>query len=233
MSYRELKDIPQIERDLEYLFEKKIGFRNELEKMQRTGISAQLEMDQQGFLSQQVNEFGERCRAQLENLVTFPYWQIRHARLLQDFWRNGSFEESVFIMTKFPDPAQGADKNNQLERVLGAISDAVEACSRKPRIARFPNNYHPGLWDNVELHLLGCKRGIAVVEDRYNAELNPNVMMEWGWMRGMGKRVFFLREKGFKHFRADLGDLLSEEFDWDNPEPGARRGVEGFLKGPI
>ena len=123
-------------------------------------------------------------------------------------------------MTKFPDKAQGKDKNDQLDRVLKAISDAVLACSCKPRIAQFPQNYHPGLWDNVELHLLGCKRGVAIVEDRYSPELNPNVMMEWGWMRGMGKRVFFLREKNFRHFRADLGDLLSEEFDWDDPEFG-------------
>ena len=93
-------------------------------------------------------------------------------------------------MTKFPDAAQNRDKNDQLERVLKAISEAVQACSFKPRIARFPQNYHPGLWDNVELFLLGCKRGIAVVEDRYKPELNPNVMMEWGWMRGMGKGSF-------------------------------------------
>jgi hypothetical protein len=232
MRYHGVKDIRQTERDLEYLFEKKMYFKNELEKMQRTGLSSQLEADNRDFLIEQIMGFGAKCRAELENLVAFPYWQIRHANLLQDFWKTDTYEESVFIMTKFPDAAQGEGKNAELERVLRAISDAVHACSCKPRIARFPQNYHAGLWDNVELFLLGCNRGIAVVEDRYNPELNPNVMMEWGWMRGMGKRVFFLREKNFRHFRADLGDLLNEEFDWDNPEQGVRTGIEGFLKGP-
>jgi hypothetical protein len=233
MSYRELKDIPQIERELEYLFEKKIRAENDLQEMQRRGFfSSQFEADARDSIDQQIRDFRSRCRTQLENLAAFPYWQIRHAKLLQDFWRTGAYEESVFIMTKFQDKQQSKDKNDQLDRVLGAISSAVESCSCKPRIAQFPNNYHPGLWDNVELHLLGCERGIAVVEDRYNPELNPNVMMEWGWMRGMGKRVFFLREKNFRHFRADLGDLLSEEFDWDNPEPGVSTAVKGFLKGP-
>ena len=38
MNYHELKDIPQTERDLEYLFEKKKYFKNELDKMQNTGL---------------------------------------------------------------------------------------------------------------------------------------------------------------------------------------------------
>ena len=233
MSDYELKDIPQAERELEYLYDKKAYFNNELKKMSGSGLSPQFEDDQRKLLQQQVDNFGARCRAQLENLVAFPYWQIRHAALLKEFWKTGGYEESVFIMTKFPDKAQGKDKNDQLDRVLKAISDAVLACSCKPRIAQFPQNYHPGLWDNVELHLLGCKRGVAIVEDRYSPELNPNVMMEWGWMRGMGKRVFFLREKNFRHFRADLGDLLSEEFDWDDPELAIPTAVGGFLKGPL
>jgi hypothetical protein len=232
MSYRELKDLTQVERDLEYLFQNKLKFKEELKRVENTGLSPQLEADQRDFLNKQVAVFSGKCQAELENLVAFPYWQIRHAKLLQDFWKNGNYDNSVFIMTKFPDPTQDKNKNDQLERVLRTISDTVEACCCKPRIARFPQNYHPGLWDNVELHLLGCSRGIAVVEDRYLPELNPNVMMEWGWMRGMGKRVFFLREKSFRSFRADLGDLLSEEFDWDNPEPGVRASVAGFLKGP-
>ena len=83
-----------------------------------------------------------------------------------------------------------------------------------------PRRYHQGLWDNVELHLLGCKQGIAIVEDRYLDELNPNVTMEWGWMRGMGKSVLFLIEDGFTNSRADVGGLIEEAFSWRNP--GAR-----------
>ena len=52
------------------------------------------------------------------------------------------------------------------------------------------------------------ERGIAIVEDKYLPELNPNVAMEWGWMRGMGRNVLYLVEKDFKKQRAEFQDLL-------------------------
>ena len=39
MSDYELKDIPQAERELEYLFDKKAYFNNELKKMSGSGLS--------------------------------------------------------------------------------------------------------------------------------------------------------------------------------------------------
>jgi hypothetical protein len=85
------------------------------------------------------------------------------------------------------------------------------------------------LWDNVELHLLGCSRGVAIVEDKYTKELNPNVAMEWGWMVGMGRRVLYLVEKSFKHARADWGGLIKEEFDWEKPADDIKQAVHKFL----
>ena len=43
----------------------------------------------------------------------------------------------------------------------------------------------------------------AMVEDKYAPELNPNVAMEWGWMRGLGRRVLYLVEQTFTKKRAD------------------------------
>ena len=95
-------------------------------------------------------------------------------------------------MSKFVDGDDEA-KDAELQRVLDAAADALADAGYKPRIAQ-GMNYHESLWDNVELHLLGCSRGVAIVEDQYRAELNPNVAMEWGWMRGMGKPVLYLVE---------------------------------------
>ena len=80
------------------------------------------------------------------------------------------------------------------------------------------------------MHLLACQQGIAIVEDQYLPELNPNVAMEWGWMRAMGKPVLFLLEEAFEHRRADLGDLLDQRFEWANPHPGIDAAVEPWLK---
>ncbi len=90
--------------------------------------------------------------------------------------------------------------------------------------------YHELLWDNVELYLLGCSRGIAILEDQYKSELNPNVAMEWGWMRGMGKEVLCLVEKRFNHPRADWSGLIEDYFSWENPEETINPIVQNWLK---
>lgn len=64
-------------------------------------------------------------------------------------------------------------------------------------------------------------------------ELNPNVAMEWGWMRAMGKRVLFLREDGFAHGRAYSGGLRTGSFDWDAPEPGVSTALTEWFGEPL
>jgi hypothetical protein len=72
----------------------------------------------------------------------------------------------------------------------------------KPRIA-CENDYTRWLFGNVESCVFGCARGIAIVEDKYLPELNPNVAIEWGWMTGMGRDGPLFTEQGFDHGRAD------------------------------
>src|SRR5205085_1674105 len=139
----------------------------------------------------------------------------RHAEALRKFHEIAPFEKSVFIMTKYPDDNTGA-ADRQLQKVIDAAKSAVTAAGLKPRLAS-DANYHSAIWDNVEVNALGCGLGIGIVEDRYRAELNPNVAMEWGWMRGMGRTVIFLVERNFKNFRADVEGLIKEQFDWDDP----------------
>ncbi len=92
-----------------------------------------------------------------------------------------------------------------------------------------PRPYTRWLFGNVELFLLGCARGIAIVEDKYIPELNPNVAIEWGWMTAMGRDVLYLREEGFKHDRADWSGLVNYTFEWDKPKQGIEDAVNKFL----
>ncbi len=99
-----------------------------------------------------------------------------------------------------------------------------------PRIAsesRPP--YHAALWDNVEAYLFCCGNGVAIVEDQYKDEFNPNVAMEWGWMRATDKRVLYLLESKFKHLRADTQGLLAEEFAWDAPLQGIQAAITKYF----
>ena len=223
-----MKDIEAARRDIEAIVADAMRAQNELNAMRNSGLSAAMEDEFRADLQARIEKDADRCRRELLNLVDFPPRHLRHFALLERFWEDGGYERSVFLMTKFPEPGED-EKAGELESVIDAVANAITSAGFIPRIARFPSNYHPGLWDNVELHLLGCRQGIAIVEDRYLPELNPNIAMEWGWMRGMGKPVLFLLEQEFAHFRADLGDLLNERFQWTDPGPGVNAAVSGWL----
>jgi hypothetical protein len=155
-----------------------------------------------------------------------PRHHLRHFERLPLFHQTAAYEKSVFIMTKFPDPAD--PKGAQLQAVIDAVQEEVKQRGFTPRLAQ-GQPYYRWLFDNVEIYLLGCARGVAIVEDQYLPELNPNVALEWGWMTGMGRQVLFLREKAFQHARADWAGLLSAEFEWKDPRPGVSAAMATFL----
>jgi hypothetical protein len=106
-----------------------------------------------------------------------------------------------------------------LQTVIDTVKDAVRANFCHPLLADEPPKLRDNLWENVECKMLACARGIAIVEDRFNPKLNPNVAMEWGWMRAMNKPVLYLIEKDIPaaQITADVTGLISGRFDWDNP----------------
>jgi hypothetical protein len=177
------------------------------------------------YYRQDRDRYWSRLNDALEEYDRFP---DRFDGLLRDagsFWRNGTFERSVFIMTKFPDPADveaGRPEASQLKHVIDTVKQAIERRGYIPRIAD-QAVYRDWLWDNVQFHLLCCKYGIAIVEDKSLAELNPNVALEWGWMLGMGRTVIFLKEQDFARGCADWSGRIHESFDWNNPQPGIER----------
>ncbi len=162
------------------------------------------------------------------DLLRYPpaHFQV-HGQKLKGFHRLAPFEKSVFIMTKFPDGRSRQDA--QLTVVIEEVKKSIVQAGFTPRIAE--HQYHDWLWQNVELHLLGCSRGVAIVEDRCRSEMNPNVAFEWGWMKGMARRVYFLAEERFAHERADWKGLISKTFSWRNPRAGIREAITTWLKG--
>ena len=188
--------------------------------------------EQDAALQQQIESVRKQKLRTLDELVRYPPFHDRHFSKLDQFHANAGavagkpFEKSVFIMTKFPDGNNPLD--GKLQAVIDATRTAVSAAGHVPRVAS-DAVFHPLLWDNVELYLLGSCRGIAILESRYRPELNPNVAMEWGWMRGMGRRILPLVEKDFAYIRADWGGLIESRFSWDDPVPGITAAVQAFL----
>jgi hypothetical protein len=168
-------------------------------------------------------------QSRLDDLVRYPPFHDRHFTKLGQFHAvaNCSFEKCVFIMTKFPEGTTAQDL--QLKKVIGAVEASVAETGYVPRLASEMPPFHPLLWDNVELYLLGSSRGVAILESKYKPELNPNVAMEWGWMRGMGRQILPLVEKDFGYRRADWGGLIESVFEWDDPEASVKKAVKDWL----
>ncbi|MEM8963434.1 MAG: hypothetical protein AAGD38_18270 [Acidobacteriota bacterium] len=202
-ALRELENLSRLDAQLE------------VQRRSSLGLGSLSDSDESDELIQRMLENNAKKRTSLiRTLLRYPPHHNRHNDLLEPFSQHGAYEDSVFIMTKFPEGDSPDDR--ALGAVIQAVRDGIEASGKKARLAS-DREYHSQLWDNVELYLLGSARGVAIVEDKYRAELNPNVAMEWGWMRGMGRRVLFLVEQDFKHFRADWGGLLKRSFDWNDP----------------
>jgi hypothetical protein len=165
---------------------------------------------------------------QLELLLREPPHLMKYPDKVTEFNAEMPYEKSVFIMTKFPEGKETID--NELGAVIEVVKNTVDSLKFHPRIAS-EGRYHESVWGNVEIHLLGCSRGIAIVEDLYRPELNPNVAMEWGWMRAMGKHVLYLREATFSKERADVMGLIADQFEWKDPKKDIPDAISRWLKG--
>jgi hypothetical protein len=166
----------------------------------------------------------------LRDLLRFPPHKVKHFENVTQFNKASPFEQSVFVMTKFTNKDEDKTPLDlALDRVINAVRTAIDGCNGHRSYLAWDKNWSEFLWENVETYLMACGKAVAIVESRHTPELNPNVTMEWGWLRATERRVLFLVEKTFDKARADLSGLTREEFDWDNPEPGITAAVKKFL----
>jgi hypothetical protein len=139
------------------------------------------------------------------------------ARSCQDYSRN------VFIMTRF-------ERNNRvldgLDKTIREVLLARTLIGHRADDRCYPNDRN--LWDNVCTYMFGCKYGIAVLEDIIAAEFNPNVALEYGFMRALGKPTLLLKERRFKP-RADILGTVWHEFDILDLERSVSTAIEKWI----
>jgi hypothetical protein len=126
-------------------------------------------------------------------------------RLLRD---HPDYDRNVFIMTRF---AAGDRLLDQLDLKLRRT-----LCRHGLTALRADDRVYPidrQLWKNVCVYMLCCRYGIAVLEDRIKDEFNPNVALEYGFMRALDKPTLLLKDIGFHNLRADVLGTLHEPFD--------------------
>jgi hypothetical protein len=118
------------------------------------------------------------------------------------------YDRNVFIMTRFvPGNRLLVQLDEELRRTL--CRNGLDGLRADDRM--YPHDRQ--LWKNVCVYMLSCKYGIAVLEDRVKDEFNPNVALEYGFMRALGKPVLLLKDEGFRNLRADIIGTLHESFD--------------------
>jgi hypothetical protein len=222
-------------REMDEILEDLWAKRTEYKKMveQRDSLSATTpNQAMRDELSKTVQKFIDQKNAEIKavvaELVRWPPHKHEHFDKLDDFFTHHSYEKSVFIMTKYPENPPKSALDTQLQAVIDLVKDAVTTQGYTPLLAS-EKRYHPELFRNIEVYLLGCSKAIAIVESKHTNELNPNVTMEWGWLRASDRQVLYLVERGFDKARADIGGLIEDYFDWNNPKPGVDAAVKAFL----
>jgi hypothetical protein len=118
------------------------------------------------------------------------------------------YDRNVFIMTRFD------DRDGLLRKLDEQLRKAL--CRHGLVGVRADDRMYPSddqLWKNVCVYMLCCKYGVAVLEDRAKDEFNPNVALEYGFMRALDKRTLLLTDLGFRNLRADIVGTVREQFD--------------------
>jgi hypothetical protein len=214
---------------LDNLFQQTAALETERKDLLNSPLPPAWRDEQDTQIRSRVDQLSRYKRQALSDVLRFPPHHRRHQHAMDEFHKACSFDQSVFVMTKYPEGNAAAD--DQLLAVIDAVKEAVAGCGHTPHLA-IDKKYHPILWDNVELYLLACSKGIAIVESKYKSELNPNIAMEWGWMRGMARDVLYLVEETFDLARADWGGLIQDKFPWDNPKPAVTKAIQKWLARP-
>jgi hypothetical protein len=222
-------------RELDEILEDLWAKRTEYKKMveQRDTLSAATpNQAMRDELSRTVQKYIDQKKAEMKavvaELVRWPPHKREHFDKLDDFFREHNYENCVFIMTKYPENPPRSALDTQLQVVIDLVKEAVKTQGYTPLLA-LDKRYHPELFRNIEVYLLGCSKAIAIVESKHTNELNPNVTMEWGWLRASDRQVLYLVEKDFDKARADLKGLIEDYFDWNDPKPGVGAAVKAFL----
>jgi len=159
------------------------------------------------------------------DFYTPPGYQFLAEECARFFKDHPRYERNIFIMTRFVSGNKILEELDQaLRSVLGSYGlNPVRADDKMYMRDR-------ALWNNVCVHMICCKYGIAILEDRGADEFNPNVALEYGFMRALDKPTLLLADVGFRNLRADIIGTLRENFDITDIKGTIRKPIIKWLK---
>lgn len=116
-----------------------------------------------------------------------------------------NIEKNIFLMMRFDKSSQHTEIHKALSGSLGRRGLHLIRADEK--------DYTGDLWENVCLHMLGCRFGIAVFEEIDRREFNPNVALELGFMLAQNKRCLLLKDQRMPRMPTDIVGKLYKEFN--------------------
>lgn len=128
--------------------------------------------------------------------------------LLDAFGRDHpEFEKNVFIAMRFRSGKQFSELHQSIKTGLAKYGLFGLRADDKA--------YPPDgdLWANICVYLLGCKYGVCVFEEINEREFNPNVPLEYGFMRALNKHVLLLKDQRMPKLPTDMTGKIHRNFD--------------------
>jgi hypothetical protein len=158
-----------------------------------------------------INQAASRYVDDIFKLLTRPQALVGYEGLqdlLDRFVDDHSvFEKNVFVAMRFRSAPHFA-------QVYSAIKEGLASHGLKTH--RADDKVYPldgDLWNNVCVYMMGCKYAICVFEEMDEREFNPNVPLEYGFMRAMNRQVLLLKEQRMPKMPTDITGKLFKPFD--------------------
>jgi hypothetical protein len=120
------------------------------------------------------------------------------------------FDKNVFIAMRFR-------PGKQFLEIHAAVKSGLARYGLKG--LRSDDKVYPqdsDLWTNICVYMMGCKYGVCVFEEIDEREFNPNVPLEYGFMRAMSRHVLLLKDIRMPKMPTDMTGKLYRNFDTYN-----------------
>lgn len=120
------------------------------------------------------------------------------------------FDKNVFVAMRF-------EVSDQHVEIFKTITDVLAEFGLKA--LRADQRVYPvdgDLWSNICTYMMGCKFGICVFEEINERSFNPNVPMEYGFLRAIDRQVLLLKDKRQPRMPTDIVGKVYRDFDTYN-----------------
>lgn len=116
-------------------------------------------------------------------------------------------EKNVFIAMRFRDGKQFTEIHQSVKASLAKYG--LQGLRADDKVYPLDGD----LWNNVCVYMLACKYAVCVFEEIDEREFNPNVPLEFGFMRALNRQVLLLKDQRMPVLPTDMTGKVYRPFD--------------------